>query len=508
MSRKDPVDLKSMNRAFFETLDQASLVELVCRLHAMTVELAEKVNQNSSNSSRPPSSDSPFKGPLPGLGGALPGKPDPSKPALGSGASAQATPSDAKRKPGKQPGAKGVWRSQALIPERTEDHYPFHCERCGQGLELWFVHEGSSAHMVLDLERQAAGVRVACVKHRYFAVACPCGAKTAARPRTGGVSILEGRKQQLRPSEAGLVGPGLTTFIAALAVRYRMSRAKICEFLATWLDVRLSVGSIDRCIREAGLACEPIVDGLIEDLRAAGVIHADETPWPQQGQKKIRWLWVALCSTTAIYQIASREAETIRDLIGEAFMGVLVSDGYGAYRSYPRRQRCVAHLIRKGIALIEGYEYAASRFGEWLVREMRTLIHTVAENGASDAGAPRPVNPILARMKRACLLNKDADGEKARALAREILNDWNAITAFVHDPALPPTNNDAETALRHAVIARRISHGTRTDEGSRAYAAILSIIETCRRRKLDPWAVIEKAVASARRGAAPSPIPP
>ena len=96
----------------------------------------------------------------------------------------EATPSDAKRKPGKQPGAKGVWRSQALIPERTEDHYPFHCERCGQGLELWFVHEGSSAHMVLDLERQAAGVRVACVKHRYFAVACPCGAKTAARPRT------------------------------------------------------------------------------------------------------------------------------------------------------------------------------------------------------------------------------------------------------------------------------------------------------------------------------------
>ena len=69
-----------------------------------------------------------------------------------------------------------------------------------------------------------------------------------------------------------------------------------------------------------------------------------------------------------------------------------------------------------------------------------------------------------------------------RALAREILNDWNAVVAFVDDPRLPPTNNDAERALRHAVIARRIGFGTRTDEGSRCYAAALSVIETCRKR--------------------------
>jgi hypothetical protein len=102
----------------------------------------------------------------------------------------------------------------------------------------------------------------------------------------------------LRPSEASLVGPALATFIAALSVRYRLSRAKIAELLATWLDVRLSVGSIDRCIREIGLACEPIVEGLIEDLRRCGIINADETPWPQRGH--LRWLWVALSSTTAV----------------------------------------------------------------------------------------------------------------------------------------------------------------------------------------------------------------
>ena len=145
MARKDPIDLKSMDRAFFETLDQAALVELVCRLHAMTVELVERVTQNSTNSSRPPSSDSPFSGPLPGLGGPLPGKPGASKPTAGMGPSSGPAPSDPKRKPGKQPGAKGVWRSEALIHERTKDHYPSHCERCGHGLVSWARKPGQVA---------------------------------------------------------------------------------------------------------------------------------------------------------------------------------------------------------------------------------------------------------------------------------------------------------------------------------------------------------------------------
>jgi hypothetical protein len=233
-----------------------------------------------------------------------------------------------------------------------------------------------------------------------------------------------------------------------------LSRAKIGELLTTWFDVRLSVGSIDRCIREVGLACEPIVEGLIEDLRQCGVLNVDETPWPQRGS--LRWLWVALSSTTAIFKIASRRAEEIRDLIGDAFLGWLVSDGYIVYRSYKRRQRCLAHLIRKGIALIDGYDHDAACFGEWLVRELRGLIHAVAEHEGEGA-----FNSIMARLKGACLLNEDADAAKARALAREILNDWEAITAFVANPDLPATNNDAEIALRHAVIARRISYGTR-----------------------------------------------
>ena len=75
------------------------------------------------------------------------------------------------------------------------------------------------------------------------------------------------------------------------------------------------------------------------------------------------------------------------------------------------------------------------------------------------------------------------------------------------DPNLPPTNNEAERALRHAVIARRISFGTRTDEGSRFYAAALSVIDTCRRRGVETWGYVGSLIAAARASLPPPAIP-
>ena len=158
-------------------------------------------------------------------------------------------------------------------------------------------------------------------------------------------------------------------------------------------------------------------------------------------------------------------------LIGEAFLGWLVTDGYAAYRDHPRRQRCLAHLIRKGLALAGGL-YGDAGFGRDLVRNLRRLIERVRD-GEADSKA---VRRLMDAIKWSCQCNRHEIEQKVRDLANEILNDWDAVIAFVYDPRLPPTNNDAERALRHAVIARRISYGTRTDEGSRLYAAGLSII--------------------------------
>jgi hypothetical protein len=497
MSKNPPVNLAGMDRAFFEALDPAALVELTCRLHALAIEQAERLAQNSTNSSRPPSSDGPFGPPGGGAGLASGSRTQPGSPQVAP-SSLPTTPSG--RKPGKQRGAKGVWRSVPLEAEGTRNHYPAACAICGTVFELWDPNRGHSAHVVLDLEPVGGGIRIACLRHVHHATQCACGAVTAARPGMGVLSTMPGRSRDLLLSEACLVGPALATFIAALSVRYHISRARIREFLAGWFGVTLSVGTLDRCIREVGVACEPVVEDLLDDLRQAGVIHADETPWRQK--EKRCWLWVVLSSTTAIFHIGSRQGEEIRDLIGDAFLGWLVSDGYRAYRSYKKRQRCLAHLIRKGVALAGGLNPQGAHFGAWLLREVRGLIHEVAEG----TGA-RILNPILARLKRACNRHRDDAAEKVRALAREVLNDWTAITAFVTHPELPATNNEAERALRDAVIARRISHGTRTEEGSAAYAATMSVLETCRRRGVDAWAFITDLLADARRGLPHRAIP-
>ena len=132
--------------------------------------------------------------------------------------------------------------------------------------------------------------------------------------------------------------------------------------------------------------------------------------------------------------------------------------------------------------------------------DLKELISTIArgENATQ-------IRRVLARLTRACHLGKKADHEKLQALAKEIFNDWDAVVAFVHHPELPPTNNEAERALRHAVIARQIGYGTRTPEGSLAYSSLLSVIETCRLRQVNPWIYIASVIAWARKGRSSPP---
>src|SRR5918995_7462669 len=124
MMCKGPVDLSGMDRRFFEALSPEARVELLCRLHALAVEQAEKLARDSTNSSRPPSSDSPF--------GRSSGSPTDTVPPLASPpAPAPESPQRSGRKAGQQRGSKGIWRCEALETERDENHYPTWRNRSG-----------------------------------------------------------------------------------------------------------------------------------------------------------------------------------------------------------------------------------------------------------------------------------------------------------------------------------------------------------------------------------------
>ena len=144
-----------------------------------------------------------------------------------------------------------------------------------------------------------------------------------------------------------------------------------------------------------------------------------------------------------------------------------------------------------------------AQIGQWILDDLRALIAAIAD-GSEDH---RLIRKRMAGLRRVCHLGKKVEHTKLQGLGKEILNDWEAVIAFVKHPELPPTNNEAERALRHAVIARRIAYGTRTSEGSLAYSSLLSVIETCRLRDINPWITIASVLANARLGLSPPPFP-
>lgn len=504
MARLNNDDLKQMNRSYFQSLSQERLVEVADNLHQLATDLWEKQQQNSENSSQPPSLDNPYTS-----------KSTTEESAQSSESESAAAKSEQKqidessrksnhkkshRKPGKQPGAKGFGRKQPLKAEVIIPHYPRVCSACNQDLSE-SESQRYMGYYVLELEPELFGFGIVTSLHHYYQTTCSCGHCTVAKPGKGYVSVLEGRSQDLILSEYVLVGPFLATFIASLGVRYRMSRTKIQEFLKDWTHTELSIGRYDRCIRETGIACVSVVEELVEQLQQADILHLDETHWYVRG--KLHWLWVAVTTKTAVFHIGSRSLEELSHLVQSAFVGWLVTDGYAAYRSHPKRQRCLAHLIRKAVAITGAINQKAAQIGQWILDDLRELIAKIAIASENN----RLIRKILAGLRRVCHLGKKADHTKLQALAKEILNDWDAVVAFVNHSELPPTNNEAERALRHAVIARNIGFGTRTREGSLAYSSLLSVIETCRLREINPWTYIASVLANARQGLSPPPFP-
>jgi hypothetical protein len=134
-------------------------------------------------------------------------------------------------------------------------------------------------------------------------------------------------------------------------------------------------------------------------------------------------------------------------------------------------------------------------------RPTRRALRNAAPGGRRDAHADGPSSPRrpathpatrpacspVDTLFRGCTRYAESSHEKTRALARALLNDWDTCWAVLAYPGLPLTNNEAERALRHRVVARRIGNGTRTAQGSRAFTDLASIIATCRQRSASPW---------------------
>ena len=497
--------LRQLDEAYIQSLDPEALRGLSLRLLADLKEARDRLNQGPENSSRPPSSRVPWER----ASGGQPWGEDikDSEPTVES---ADAKPADAKdakpkRKPGKQPGAPGIGRTQVFHAHEEQPHYPEVCAGCGRRLEsaLTVAYTGFQAVDLHWADPTNPGLTLWVVDHRFYEVACACGHRTRAEAGHGAVDpLLAG----VELSEWRLVGPGLAALLVALALRFRLSRARIQEFLDEWLGLKLSIGTIHQTIHEAGAAVAPAEEELVLAVLDSALLHADETSWPEQGH--LLWLWVFRSLTVTLYYLAGRGKELVANVL-DGFTGWLMTDGWMAYRDYPRRLRCWAHLIRKARGLAQSYDREARSFGHRVLSTFEALIEAVYTARES----PPPVDlfihhaPTLALLRAACEQHQDSDHAKTRALGVELLNDWDAIFQVVRHPQLPLTNNEAERALRHWVILRKLSLGTRTATGSRVFALLASVMDTCRQRGFSPWRYLERAIADRRLGQPLAPLP-
>jgi transposase len=506
-------DLRQLDEAYLKRCPEARLREVAARLLRDLKEARDRLHQTPQNSSRPPSSQAPWDRP-PSDAAAEgaddedepppPASPPPCarRPASGAG-----TPAGNPRRPGKQPGAPGRGRSERIAITHREIHRPARCAACGAELPPQAEAVAYGGYDELDLAPWcdgAPGLRLLATRHTLVTVRCECGHRTRAEvyraeadPLWDGVELTGWR----------LVGPQLAALIVLLALRMRLSRARSQELLHEWFGLWLATGTLDRTIREAGRAAEPLLDELAREIQTAELLHVDETPWPERG--RLYWLWVLVTPLTVLYLIGERTRALLGNVLEEVFAGTLMSDGYGVYRAWDKRLRCWAHLARKLRGLRESSDRRVARLGRVLEARFTRLRDAVYAARASPPTSPLPEACAgeIARLRRLCERHRHDPHERVRALSREFLRDWDVILRPLAEPELPLTNNAAEQALRHWVIARRLSYGTRSPTGSRAFALLASVIDTCRRRNASPRNYLTDLITQARQGATLPTLP-
>jgi len=335
---------------------------------------------------------------------------------------------------------------------------------CGACLEGASVVGEAVCHQVFELPEVAAVV----TEHRRVRVACPACAKTAIAELPAGV--------------AGSFGPRLQAAIVALSAS-RLSREQVAALVCDTYGCPISAASVQAiCERASAALAAPHVE-IAEAIERSAVVNADETGWKIAG--KGAFLWAAASAEAALFRIADtrRQAEA-KALLGEGFQGVVGSDRYAGYAflEADRRQYCWSHLARDFQALAERPRRAGK-----LGRELATATGAMFSSWRAERDAGRRPDwskqPMAAHHDQIMqLLQRGArmrDPKTAR-FCDSLLNQWPSLWLFTEVEGLEPTNNAAERTLRHAVIWRKLSFGTRSEKGTRFAERLLSVRETCR----------------------------
>jgi transposase len=425
--------------------------------------------QNSTNSSKPPSSD--------GLAG------EPRE---------RGRRKKSRRKAGGQPGHRGAHRP-LVSAERVDEIRPLlpeQCQHCSQALPTEIEQVQTTGTVQRHQVTELPPIQARIIEYQCHRVVCPqCGESTRATV----------------PEEAlGHFGPELTALIAYLTVVCRMPRRVVEVLLGQVLGIEMSLGSTQKCWEEASQAVAAPCQELERQLKDEPVLNVDETGWRTNGAK--RFLWAFVAARYVVYTVAAtRGSEVLIRLLGAVFAGVLCSDRFSAYLKYHsgQAQFCWAHLKRNLLGIVEFTKNSAvERFCRDALAEHARLFRLWHKfrGGQIDRGQLllRSI-PIQKRIFALAERHLESPHREVRNLATALFEHNERLFTFLDQEGVEPTNNRAEQALRTGVQWRKICFGNRSAKGEFATARLLTVAETCDLQRLNILAYLSAAIACHRR---------
>ncbi|MCP3962405.1 MAG: IS66 family transposase [bacterium] len=460
-----------MGKDELKQLSKNDLVRLVLSMQERLEALERKVargRKDSSTSSKPPSSDIV--------------KPPKARPTKGK-----------KRKIGGQPGHERHEQTP-IPPEDVDSHHEYSlvvCPCCNGSLR------GSRREPRMRQQVDLVGRSVRVVERVFFASWCAhCRSHYYPELPSGLAS--------------GYFAPRMKALVAYFKGACHMTYSTIQKFLADVYRIPVSTGHLTNVVLDVGVALGVPYEELLAVLPDAPVLNVDETGHKDSGKKY--WTWCFRAPDYAVFKIhPSRGACVLKEVLGEAFGGVLGADYYSAYRSYMGDdvlvQFCMAHLIRDVRYLTTLPDKVTKNYGRRVLEALKALfkIHHRREKMS-------PAH-FLVRMEKAKEhLIKKALGapprKEAQNLAKRFKDHAASYFRFITMPGVEPTNNAAEQVIRHVVIDRRITQGTRGANGRRWSERIWTTMATCAAQGRSAFQLICQAIEAHVHGAAPPSLLP
>lgn len=264
------------------------------------------------------------------------------------------------------------------------------------------------------------------------------------------------------------IGLNVMGYILYARYRLRLPFEKIQESLRDLHDFHISQGEISAQLQETEKLFGKDHEAIMEVVRQAKVVYADETGWRMNGENW--WLWVFKTSEGIRYVIEdSRGRGVAENALGEKSDRVIISDGYSAYGKLPgENQQCWVHLLR-----------AAKGASFSLYKNLVDIYMVLGE--ALARPVPERDPPWFQQELKKIMARKYPEPQAKKVQERLKRHLDQLLTCLRHEDVLPE-NNTAERAIRPQVVMRKIFGGSRSLKGAKAHAANTSVLETMRQQ--------------------------